>query len=212
MKILNVFSFLVMMLIVLACDDDGIDVNLGSFTAITDPLPYQDLSPDSDPTYWELNHRRNHEVNVLVSSGTKCEGAGDPEQCAADFELAAMPDGGFAGGCLPSHCYYFIRYQKNDETFVVAFRSELKEFLGTIDSKADAIILAVSEGYRFDITRKQAGAVKETSSGYELLMLKTKSMCSPVQINRVHLKINHNGSIHTVGEEVDYIKNECPVI
>jgi len=198
--------------VIVSCDDvdkKGIQVDLNSFEAIQDEYPYESVIAANDPEYWELNYSLIVGAEVVFSSGTQCADVEDSDQCVSDFEAVSSITG-FGDGCPPSYCYYFIKSQKDGNTSVVTNSAAVRLFLGEIDSKADAILLAISEGYVFSTTEKAIGAVKETATGYQLLMIKRVSDCVPVQVNRFLLSVRHDGTIEIRDEEIYSLnKNAC---
>lgn len=157
--------------------------------------------------YWELDLvSANPTVEVLYSSGIKCSNASHTVECLAEFDALTHTDG-FSPGCLPSHCYKYIRYQHEDVVAIAHNKEEVHGFLGDIDTSSDAILWAMVNGYYFSTTDKKAGAIQETSTGYQMLATKMVRYCSPVQTNRFLLHISKSGQIKILGEEV-FTKNE----
>ena len=205
MKKLKPFVFLLLSSLVLwSCgtDDDGINVNLTEFEPIPEPYPYTNLVTDNAVDYLELVYSDNFESeDILFNLGVKCENSTDQNDCIAQFDAMESETGGFATGCLPDYCFHYIKYQIGDNIAMVTNTSELKTFLGDIDSKSDAILLAISKNYRFSTEEKEIGAIREMTSGYHLLMTKRVSDCSPIQTNRFHLEVTTDGTINILGEE-----------
>jgi len=195
--------------VIVSCDDDDkrrIQVDLNSFEAIQDEYPYEAVMAANDPEYWELNYVN---TEAVFSSGTLCTDVEDSDQCISDFEAMSSTTG-FGAGCPPSYCYYFIRSQKGGSTSIASTPAAVRLFLGEIDSQADAILLAISEGYVFSTTQKEIGAVKQTATGYQVLMTKLVSACSPVQVNRFLLNIRYDGTVEILDEEIYSLdKNMC---
>lgn len=200
--------FILISLFVFSCEDDpeGFMIDLDEFQQITEVNPYQDLSPAENVNYWELVFSFPFETEeILASAGNKCADATDVASCTAQFDSTKLNldvVGGFGIGCLPAFCTHFIRYQKEDQISLVSNKNELLVFLGNIDTQSEAILWAIANNYYFSTTEKEIGAIKTTESGFELLMASLVRDCLPVQTNRYHLKINFDGTIQVLKEEV----------
>lgn len=199
--------------LVFSCEekDEPFKVNLDTFEAVTEEYPFSGLAPGTNPDYWEVDHVIHGNVVVAQSSGVKCDGAADQEACLDEFESVDKGYYGFGGSCPPGNCFMIIKYQMDGETFVVREFSELKQFLGQIDSKSDAILLLLAEGCQFSSTSKEAGAIRETESGYQTLVTLRISDCMPIQHNRYLLNVGRDGSIKVLEKEERYYyhKDAC---
>ncbi|SHF88640.1 hypothetical protein SAMN05444483_103103 [Salegentibacter echinorum] len=180
----------------------------GEFEAISE-TPYAGLIPKDPVDYFEI-------VNYLdgiiysFSQGELCLEAEDEEACIEQFNNL-IPEGGFVISCLPAGCYTFIRHQTAGVNELVTTDEELLEFLGSIDSKADALLLALANDYYWTENDIENGAIKETCDGaYELIASKIVSSCVPLQISRFHLRITTSGEIIILDEQViEYEENLC---
>lgn len=193
----------------LGCSDD-FDINVDEFEAILDKYPYDELKPELDINYFEyinsygVDNGVLHET-ILYSSGKICE----TEKCLTQFNNLSSTKNGFRIGCLPIFCFDYIKYQRDENSYIITNKEEVLDFLGQINSTSDAILLAIANGYSFNIANKKEGAIKKTEDGYELIMLKNISYCAPFQINWYHLKITANGLI-TILKEGEHTKdNSC---
>jgi len=201
--------FLLVILVIpfISCnkDDEGIDVDTADFEAIRTSFPYETLEPQNNPDYWELVQVFDlNDFEVLMTVGNKCQNATDTTSCIIQLDGAFPANNvGFDIGCLPSFCFKFLRIQSGDSIEVVASKDELLEFLGPIDSKADAILWATANNYYFRLNEVRVGGINETNDGYELLLLSLVSDCLPVQVNRFHLKITTDGTIRILDEAVE---------
>ena len=211
------FLALVLLLIGCSSDDEGIEVNFNDFEAISDAYPYSDIQTNEEITYFEyiqsipdledpadptsLVYRNN----VLFSFGEICS---DPD-CLTTFNNL-QADAGFIGGCLPSYCFYYIKYQTQEENLIVASKEDLLNFLGEIDSPDEALLVARANAYYWAVNDKNSGAVKETQDGFELIVMQTVSYCLPFQTNRFHLKVDREGNVTIVSEEIAEVdENAC---
>lgn len=204
-----------------ACDknDDTVDngeinVNLEEFQSIKEWYPYSNLLVEGDVNYYEmiLEFPAYDEMEhlILAQSGELCPNAENSDQCKTDFENL-IGISGFLQGCIGiCESFYYIRFQENSENTLVVTKEELKQFLGAIDSREDAILWAKVAGYDFQINEVANGGTKKINDGYELLMTRVVQFCIPVQTNRYHLKMKSDGSISILGEEILLIEeNLC---
>ena len=212
-------SILAFSILLLSCsrDDDGIEVNFNDFEAISAAYPYSDIQTDEQITYFEYIQSMPdfedpddptslvYRNNVLFSYGEVCS----ESDCLTVFNNL-QADAGFIGGCLPSYCFYYIKYQTQEENLVVASKEDLLNFLGEIDSPGEALLVARANAYYWAVNDKNSGAVKETQDGFELIVMQTVSYCLPFQTNRFHLKVDREGNITIVSEEIAEVdENAC---
>lgn len=191
-------------------DDDSINVNLDEFEPIPEPYPYNNLTTENEVDYLELIYAQDFESETVVFSlGSKCQNSTNPIECNNQFDALVNDVGGFDTGCLPAYCFHYIKYQTANEVGIISNTNALRTFLGNIDSKSDAILLAVSENYNFSTENIETGAIKETANGYQLLMTKMVKFCSPIQTNRFLLEITTDGTIIVLDEEEHSSSNGC---
>ncbi len=212
MKVRILLSFMIIALTLSCEENEAIDVNLTSFEQITERFPFDNLQPAEGSEYWELNHHMDDKTETIASMGTLCAGSENPDECADAFQLITSGYG-FGEGCLPGTCFFYVKLQQAGEILLLKNKSEVRNFLGEINSKSDAILLAVAEGYGFSTEKKEAGAIREKgSSAYQLLVTKLVKSCSPIQTNRYLLEISRDGTLIIKQEEerYAYIKNGCP--
>ena len=212
-------SIFVIIILFFSCsgDDEGIRVNFDDFGAISAAYPFSDLQADEQITYFEYIQSMPdfedpddptslvYRNNVLFSFGEICS---DPDCKTAFNNLQA--DAGFISGCLPSYCFYYIKYQTQEENLVIASKEDLLNFLGEIDTPSEALLVVRANNYYWAVNDKNSGAVKETQDGFELIVMQTVSYCLPLQTNRFHLKVDREGNITIVSEEIAEIdENAC---
>ncbi len=208
----NLIQFSAFLIILTACSsDDSIQANLNEFDAITERFPYTDLNPVAAYDYFELIYSFEEAENeeLIFSEGTLCSNSSDPGSCVEKFENLTT-NFGFVGGCLPSYCFIYIKLQQNETNAILNNREQLKSFLGTIDTRSEAILWANANDYSHSNTNKETGAIKEVGDHFELLVTKLVSACTPFQIDRVHLRIDADGTITELDREVySYSENSC---
>ncbi|MFV8224453.1 hypothetical protein [Christiangramia aquimixticola] len=188
------------------CTDDISDC--GVFEAIPESSFYETINPNDPIDYFEIITYLD-EILFSFSQGDLCAGAADVQDCINVFN-SLIADGGFVFGCPPAGCYTFIRQQMNGVNELITTDDQLKEFLGNIDSKGDALLWALANDYYWSPNNITDGAVKEGCSGYELVVRKIVSSCAPLQINRFHLRITPAGEIIVLDEEIiEYEEDLC---
>lgn len=196
-------------LILFSCSkDDKIEVKLSEFELISEVYNYEDISVDASYDYWELLYASDVQTEeILYSAGSKCQNAADQEDCMLRMDEINIGWGGFAQGCLPGFCALYIKYQSLDQVGTVSTIPELEDFLGEIDTAADAILLARAHNYWYSDEDLEVGGIKTTSAGYELLVTKLVKTCSPIQENRYLLEVRKDGSVKVLQEEVWSVMN-----
>lgn len=191
--------------------EGGLDVDLSLFQPIPELFPYNDLTPATPVNYWEFMLGSAPEFHeVLYANGTKCEDATDPAACTTTFDETFSENQGFATGCLPGGCFYYIRFQQADTIGLVTSTEELRQYLGDIDTPDDAILLALANGYWFRTNNIEGGAFRAVGNGYQLIMTRTVKFCAPIQEDRYLLEVSRNGTVRVLQEEVWIVdENAC---
>jgi len=138
-----------------------------SYKQIPSELIHQDslfkyIIPDKSYTYWEC----------VETSGVLLLNYGDVIFYKGNQPFGVSfknPGYGFWGS--PPYSKIYIPYIKDGEIGYVTSIDELKTFIGDIDNFQEAILLAeTSDAVRVD-TDMKGGAYKETSNGYELVLM-----------------------------------------
>ena len=210
---------LVLVILLFSCssDEEGLRVNFNDFEAIPEEYPFSDINTEMPISYFEyIQTMPDYEDpddpnsivyrnNVLFSFGETCS---DADCRTAFYNLQA--DAGFITGCLPSYCFYYIKYQTQEESHVATSKEDVLNFLGEIDTPGEALLVARANGYYWSVNNKNNGAIKEIQDGFELIVMQTVSYCLPFQTNRFHLKVDRRGNITIVSEEIAEIgENSC---
>ncbi|MDT0644956.1 hypothetical protein RM553_19140, partial [Zunongwangia sp. F363] len=182
------------------CDEEVSDC--GEFEAIPESSFYESITPEDPVDYFQIVTYLD-EIIFSFSQGELCADAEDMANCINEFENLIAEDG-FVTSCLPAGCYTFIREQTEGIKELVTTDEELLEFLGSIDSKGDALLWALANDYYWSANDMENGAIKEACNGYELIVSKIVSYCVPLQIDRFHLKITPSGQIIILNQEMIY--------
>jgi hypothetical protein len=140
--------------------------------------------------------------DVILSDGSKCTGASDPEACERRLdELSlAFPQTGFGygvvtGACYGIFCMYYIAANQGDDSEAIGSSEELIAFLGTIDTPAEAALVALAHGYNWYQWDMSMSGIRAVEGGFELLAAFLVSGCDTVVHDRVHLFVPTEGGL-----------------
>ena len=199
-KLIIISSILV--LGVLGCKEEQLDVNLDLFDQVSRDLDYDDLKPDPSINYWELwNSFDYFHHKLLYSRGEKCSDLEDRELCLTRVDHLNVKLRGANLSCQEWDCMYFLKAQSKQQVYIIDDREGLIPFLTPIDSRADAIFLVETEGYFFGSTKAEA-AIREVEDGYEIIAKRFSSYCRPILVKKYLLKIRPNGKIDRLQSEI----------
>lgn len=211
MKLL--FSFAIVLLTLTSClneDLDSVTWEESAFEPISSLQPYEAVAPAYDFDYWELvwHAGEKGEEFVHFRNGSICKDANDPMQCSFQFYYMDRSGAGFDNGSKePTSSYYFLRSNEQGYNKYWYTREELSVFLGAIDSKGDALLVAASNGYFFGKHDIKASGIRKHQNGYQIICLKTVSNCAPLQINRVLVEVDQNARLTVLDEDV-YLRED----
>ncbi len=192
-----------------ACGDDSSsfidELDLSEYETIraVESLDLDTISVDASVTYWELREDEQHPdgaPNVLGATGQLCDGASDEAACRTEFEELSSTTG-FGWHSHPLDLFYYLAVNEGESNSTIASKDDVLSFLGDIESTDEAVLAALAEGYYWD-TDKEAGAIKEVEGGFELIVVKSVSLCLPIQSNRILLRIDRDGTQSVLREEV----------
>ena len=206
-------------------------------------IDWNNVLPAMPTDYWELRSNFDTRTPIVPSIivGEKCSKASNPKVCMTEFD-ALRADSGFGsvicGGIIYS-CQQYIVSNLGNENRLWDTLDKLKEFLGTIDSKTEALLLAEGHGfftlsavsrgngttnqtskiswggvaYAFTPPSPLDGGVREIDGEYELIVQKTISLCSPRHNNRYLIRIKPSGDLVILREQINErggIVASCP--
>ena len=130
------------------------------------------LQPAPEVDYWELRGVRLNHAITLARGGRRSKDELPPTQAAEiDAIGTGSGAGGFGRGCLPGWCFKYVVAVRPDKIEAMRHPAELAAFLGEIDTRDEAILLAEALGYRWGASKEEA-AIREVADGYDLLVLK----------------------------------------
>jgi len=147
--------------------------------------------------YWELRGP----FGIVTKAGNKCKTAKNQEGCITEFD-ALNSYRGFVNRCIQISCVVYIVSNHGDSNIISNTLDGLKELLGTIDSKEEAILLATGYDFYGLGDNKEAGAIRESDGEYEMIVLKLAR--SPIQTNRYLIRIKPSGRLNILREQIYY--------
>lgn len=152
-------------------------------------------------------------VNVIGTSGVKCEGATNPAACRSALD-ALSSRSGFYELCGQICFGYQLATTKGDLVTLIDTPQSFRDFLGTIDSPQEAAWRAFTEGYGFvcsDDSKYQTG-VRAVDGGYEAVALQG-STCGPgTSLKQYLLRVAADGTVTRVDEELLELGNPNCVV
>ena len=183
---------------------------------------WNNIHPATTTDYWELRSNVDHSISIAV--GDKCLMASNLQDCTTEFD-AIRTDSGF-GNVIDSGTRRYIVSNLGNDNRVWDTLDKLKEFLGMIDSKEEAILLAQGHGFfiSWAVTRVGTnasnhqywgavayasrshpldGGIREIDGEYELIVQKMISLCSPRQENRYLIRIKPSGELVILREQIN---------
>lgn len=181
------------------------DVDLTQFTALP---ALEQLGAEGtftlaeSATYWELRRGRpDGNFDVILSVGEKCAEAENAEVCRSEFEDMTAASG-FGGSCLPGQCFGYIAVNRENTSSLVITREELVTFLGTIDSPAEAALIAFAHGHYWDESEPSGGSARVSEEGFELLVTELVQDCDPIVTDRVQAQVSPAGKLTITRRQV----------
>lgn len=167
----------------------GLDFEPTAFDPIPrlDALDWAAVQPAEAWAYWELREAGpSGDHDVLGSGGALDRDELDP--ATLDALDDARPPNGFAVGCLPGHCYKYVVATDGDEITLVDSTEELRAFLAPITSAEEAILLVASLPVVWWDDGENTG-IRQAGSAWELVVFELARACTPVQTDRVLLRV-----------------------
>ena len=186
------------------------DVNLDAFKTLPllENLDWNQIKSAEAVTYWELRQASSmvelgDTYTVIGATGNKCGAADDKARCLSEFDaLRPLPPKGFGADCHPGFCFEYFVSNSGNENKVWNNIDALKAFLGPVDSGEEAALLVNANGFYWERDNKEAGAIRQAGEEYELIALKTVRDCAPVQTDRFLIRIDREGALGILREQV----------
>ena len=142
----------------------------------------KNIDPDKQYTYWEY-----------CSGGIGLDFVTFKKGVRTGESAFKNPGEGFFRGCLPSYCYRYIAYIRNDTIGYVTNAQELKKLLGRINTLEEAVLLAEVSGELDVDNNLSGGSYREYNNGYILKLM--KHTFSPETKQSIYLKIDREKGI-----------------
>jgi hypothetical protein len=178
-------------LLLFSCEKDK--VNNQKYHPIVIQSIYDSLQPQSNYDYYEIRdytcYNTKH-FNIISSFGNYP--FNDTVACNGSGVIYTTSD-----LCM----YHVIMSVKGSTVKFWTSYDQIKEFLGTIDNKHEALFLAHLNGYYFQYDSPDNGII-EIEGKFQLVALKLVSMCAPVEIDKFLLEIDSSGNIKILSQEV----------
>jgi hypothetical protein len=179
------------------------DIALETFDVASsyNDLNWMSVQPAEATDYWELWESGYDQP--LAKVGEKCSKATNVGDCVIAFDALRPNTGPSDPLCNSYLCRsVYIRSNQSDNNRLWDTTDKLKDFLGTINSKEEAILLA--RGYQFHVVPSEikfGGGFREIDGEYELIALKMVS--APDSIKRYLIRIKPSGELIVLREQ-DY--------
>jgi hypothetical protein len=187
------------------CDSPTeLDLDMARFERISelDSLDFGQVEPSSAFDYWELRFSWGHAEQpdrVIGAGGVFSRSELSPEVRAAVDALA--PPVGFAIGCLPGLCFMFVAAVEGDQVMSFTTTSTLRDFLGEVGSPVEAALLVRAHGFWWEGGAEHLG-YRSINGGWEFVVTQLVRDCTPVQTDRVLLRVTRAGEVRELGREV----------
>ncbi|MGB3465214.1 MAG: hypothetical protein WBA74_08090, partial [Cyclobacteriaceae bacterium] len=165
---------------------------------------FETVKPPYDFNYWEIVRPSTEKTggDIRFRKGMICQSAENPIECSLDFYRTDDSLTETIEEVINNDMPFYIRTnQRNYNRFWLG-SDELKKFIGVVDSKGDALLIAAAAGFFFETNDSYMSGIRQTRSGYEIIALKTISECKPLLINQYLLKVDQNGNMEAEAEKV----------
>jgi len=193
-KLLYLIAALAVGFIISSCEkmDDPFDSE--GFMPISEAGIYDNLLPDSTYSYYEIRRFLAYDTtsySVITSFGANTYT--DP--------IPPIYTGICDSMSQIAYCENIMTIKDNKVKFWTNM-SDVSTFIGAIDTKNEALLLAHFMGFFFKYDDKENG-IKENGDSYVIHAFRYVSTCSPVQLDRFSIKIYKNGEIWILGKETE---------
>jgi hypothetical protein len=143
------------------------------------------------------------DYTVINGGGELCAGTTDPSSCKQSFKVLRAT-GGFAWHAHPLDLVYYLAVNQGEDLYVVQTVEAVAEFLGTIESREEAMLLATAHGFYWGnpTDNDTKGIIKKVDNGFEMVVMQLVSLCDPIQTDRVWIRITYEGNIEEIDREI----------
>lgn len=191
--------------------DEELVKDMEGFKPIAEPYPFSRITTVPEVDYWEVSHSSGDEDTAIVvaSWGNRCSLNGFQDTCSIAYDFVSDSIGSFYFCYFPPSCYkYFIRYEYMGVVKAIWTHESLVDFLGSIDTKDDCLLLIHMNEYNFLLNDIDNGAIRKVDEGFEVIARKRLSDC-PVQTARFHLFVSEEGDIEILNRIDDEVAGGC---
>ncbi|NOJ94723.1 ferritin-like domain-containing protein [Corallococcus coralloides] len=137
-----------------------------------------------------------------ASTGQACATATDPAACQTALEEARSHDG-FHGTCTLVCTNYFLATTRGDEVKTWTSLQQLKELLGSVQTRQDAALVAFASGYSLTCGELERGAVKRNPDGsYNIVGTKGFACGEGSDLTQHVVRVSTNGDVTEVEKHV----------
>jgi hypothetical protein len=186
--------------LLLGCSDGLIDPELYDPLPRFDDLDFNLVQPSAPFLLWEIRQGFGPGQDPVVARGGTASRESIPPAILAQFDMIEAPSG-FDVGCLPGYCFKYVVTLEGSTVRTWTTVPELVEFMGPIDNRVEAAIVAKANAYYWT-QEEGTGGIRELSDGFELVVLEMVRSCAPVQVDRLVISISATGTQRVLRREV----------
>ncbi|WNG38739.1 ferritin-like domain-containing protein [Archangium violaceum] len=142
------------------------------------------------------------EESATTSSGSACATASNRAACESALS-ALTSEQGFRASCTEVCTEFYLATTRGDEVKALTTLEALKSFLGTIDTKQEAALLAFAEGYNLSCDNLQRGAVRANADGsFSVVGTKGFACGANTEVTRFVLEVSASGEVREERSDV----------
>ncbi len=176
------------------------------------PLPLEGLKPAEPVDYIGVGTIINRELTSDVSEsarrGAPCSGASDRAACLEALTSARNALDLTDSCIMVGPCRNYIVTSAGDSVDIYASDAEILAFLGPLDSNADVLLWL---NYKQRPVQCDNTEVEKSGPGFEVSFTESRMLC-PAQDKRVTVRVDPDGTIHEVAEELGPRRDEPCVV
>lgn len=195
------------LIVLLACSN-FLDIEEYDLLPPFTDLAFSSLATSTTFDLWELRETTPSGAHRVIASGGGLDRSAVASAVLAQFDGTQAVDG-FDATCAPQYCFKYFVSLKGALIVTWTTIEGVREFLGTIDSRVEAAILAKAHGYHW-ASAKETAAIRDIGGGYELIVLALVKFCSPVEYDRFVLRIGASGDVRILRRQIWHVdKDAC---
>ena len=127
---------------------------------------------------------------LIDSDGEPCSMASDSDTCEMLVEAAAEIDA------------VHLTTTSGDVVETFADKEELMQFLGTVDTAQEALLVALFDRKTIRCGDPALGSARRVADGYEVIVTQITADCDPIEYSRFLLQVGADGSVTELRSEV----------